>query len=113
MSAIEAYQKSGVVFGKVEDLYCPDEERIAAPSAKHPPMQTLKIAGGKRDKLCKGDILGALTGGTRQIAASQVGKIDIFEDHSCVAIEHAFSAQALRVLAERPIKGRSFKVKIL
>ncbi len=113
VSAIEDYQKSKVTYGKTEDLYCREVNEQAPAKTQQPPMQTLKIAGGRKDKLCKGDILGALTGKGSAIPGSEVGKIDIFDHHACVAVSKASAAKALKVLGERPIKGRSFKVKML
>jgi len=73
------------------------------------PMVTLQISGGRKDKLRPGDILGALTrdGG---IPGDQIGKIDIFDRHSCVAVSNTVAKAALRHLTEGKVKGRKFKV---
>ena len=86
-----------------------------APSGDEPPraaMTTLQIGGGRKDKLRPGDILGALTreGG---IDGGQIGKIDIFDRHSCVAVAHKVADNAQRQLAAGRIKGRKFKVRRL
>jgi ATP-independent RNA helicase DbpA len=44
-----------------------------------PHWRTLVIAGGKKDKLRIGDILGALTGEAGELSAEQIGKIQIFD----------------------------------
>ena len=77
-----------------------------------PAMTTLQIGGGRRDKLRRGDILGALTrdGG---LEGGQVGRIDVFERHSCVAVMDEAAAEALRHLQGGRIKGRRFKVRRL
>ena len=49
-------------------------------------METLYISGGRKDKLRPGDILGALTGEAGGFPGSDVGKIEIHERFSYVAI---------------------------
>ena len=75
-------------------------------------MVTLCINGGRKDKVRAGDILGALTAETA-IPGKQIGKIDIFDKLSYVAVERAIAKQALKILSEGKIKGRKFKVRKL
>jgi ATP-independent RNA helicase DbpA len=75
-------------------------------------MVTLEINGGRKDKVRAGDILGALTA-NQQFPAKQIGKIDIFDHQTCVAVDRPIAKQALRVLSEGKIKGRKFKVRKL
>ncbi|MFB9886774.1 ATP-dependent RNA helicase DbpA [Balneatrix alpica] len=75
-----------------------------------PKMATLCIAGGKKDKVRAGDILGALTGDAG-ISGKQVGKIHIFDFVSYVAVERQVAKQALNRLQEKGLKGRKFKLK--
>lgn len=77
-----------------------------------PPMKTLQIDGGKKQKLRAGDILGALTG-HNGIAGTQVGKIDLYENRAYVAINRGVVDSALAKLTEGRLKGRSFKVRLL
>jgi ATP-independent RNA helicase DbpA len=74
------------------------------------PMISLCISGGKKDKLRPGDLLGALTGevGLRK---DQVGKINVFEFNTYVAIERAIAHEALKKLSQCNIKGRQFKIR--
>lgn len=77
-----------------------------------PPMVTLQIAAGKRDKIRPGDVLGALTGDagfTRDV----VGKITVTDFSTYVAISREQSDKALRELGNGKIKGRKFKVRVL
>jgi ATP-independent RNA helicase DbpA len=76
-----------------------------------PRMVTLNIGGGKRDKLRPGDILGALTGDAGLPGAS-IGKIDIGDQQTYVAVERAIAQKALKRLESGKIKGRSFRVRI-
>ncbi|TLX53839.1 ATP-dependent RNA helicase DbpA [Stutzerimonas nosocomialis] len=77
-----------------------------------PPMKTLCIAAGRKEKLRPGDILGALTG-EAGIAGAQVGKIALFDYQAFVAVERSVARQALKRLNEGKIKGRSLKVRVL
>ncbi|MCK9606451.1 MAG: ATP-dependent RNA helicase DbpA [Methylomonas sp.] len=74
-----------------------------------PPMITLWIDGGRKQKVRPGDILGALTG-TAGIAATEVGKIDVFDKHAYVAITRQYADQALTCLRNGKIKGRRYNV---
>jgi ATP-independent RNA helicase DbpA len=77
-----------------------------------PAYTTLNIAGGKRDKLRAGDILGALTGDAG-LPGSAIGKIDIQDVQSFVAIQRDMAQKALRRLESGRIKSRSFRVRLL
>ncbi|MCK9564111.1 MAG: ATP-dependent RNA helicase DbpA [Bacteroidales bacterium] len=77
-----------------------------------PPMVTLCIAAGRKDKLRPGDILGALTG-EAGIAAGEVGKITLFDFQAFVAVARATAPLALARLSAGRIKGRSLRVRVL
>ncbi|CBL45806.1 Superfamily II DNA and RNA helicases [gamma proteobacterium HdN1] len=77
-----------------------------------PRMVTLNIGGGKRDKLRPGDILGALTGDAGLPGAS-IGKIDIGDQQTYVAVERAIAQKAVKRLQSGKIKGRSYRVRIV
>ncbi len=83
---------------------------IAAGGHLTPPMVTLCIDGGRKNKVRPGDILGALTG-EGGIAGSEVGKIDVFDFHAYVAIVRSTADRALACLSGNKIKGRFFKVR--
>ena len=74
-----------------------------------PPNRTIVLEGGKKDKLRPGDILGALTG-EAGIEGKYVGKIDIYDRQSYVAIAHHVVAKAYSYLENGKIKGRTFPV---
>jgi len=73
---------------------------------------TLVIEGGKKDKLRAGDILGALTSGTI-LKGNNIGKIDIYDRQSYVAIEKDFIDLAKKKLSQEKIKNKKFTVWIL
>ncbi len=74
--------------------------------------QTIHIAGDGKNKIRPGDILGALTAGDR-IPGSAIGRIDILDFGSFVAIDIAHIADAIAQLENRRIKGQKFKVRRL
>lgn len=74
-------------------------------------MKTLSISGGRKDKLRPGDILGALTGEAGGLAAAQIGKIEILERFSYVAVSSSVADRALDRLRNGKIKGKKFQVK--
>jgi ATP-independent RNA helicase DbpA len=77
-----------------------------------PPMRTVQILGGRKEKIRPGDVLGALTkdlGLTRE----QVGKIDVNEFSTYVAVERAQAQDVARRLGAAKIKGKGVKVRVL
>jgi len=74
------------------------------------PMVTIQLDAGRKDKMRPGDLLGALTGDAG-LPGSQVGKIDIFDMSSYVAIERNSVDQALNYLANGKVKGRSIRAR--
>lgn len=81
-------------------------------AANKPAMVTLLIDGGKKQKIRPGDILGALTA-ANGIAGAAVGKINIFENRSYVAVKIETAKAALRILTNGKLKGRSFRTRQL
>jgi ATP-independent RNA helicase DbpA len=76
------------------------------------PMVTLHIQGGRKEKIRPGDVLGALTadlGYTRE----QVGKINVNEWSTYVAVDRDIAQQAASRLDAGRIKGKSVKVRVL
>ena len=75
-----------------------------------PAMTTLRIEGGKKQKVRAGDILGALTA-EKSIAGKQVGKINIQDNWAYVAVNQDVAQVALKTLMDGKLKGRSFRVR--
>jgi len=73
---------------------------------------TLVIEGGKKDKLRAGDLLGALTA-KDGLKGTSIGKIDIYDRQSYVAIERKFIKDAQKKLSDGKIKNKNFSVWIL
>jgi ATP-independent RNA helicase DbpA len=103
---IEVLQKKETVWSPLTEL---------TPTGKGPlipPMVTLHIQGGRKEKIRPGDVLGALTadlGYTRE----QVGKINVNEWSTYVAVDRDIAEQAASRLNDGRIKGKSVKVRVL
>jgi ATP-independent RNA helicase DbpA len=103
---IEEYQHGPVQWFDLASL------EDAAGQALSAPMVTLCIMGGKKDKLRPGDLLGALTGDAG-LSKEQVGKINVFEFMTYVALDKRIAKQAYARLSEGNIKGRNFKMRFI
>jgi ATP-dependent RNA helicase DbpA len=77
-----------------------------------PPMHTLQIAGGRKEKIRAGDVLGALTK-DMGFAGTQIGKISVNEFSTYVAVDAGIAHEALKRLSSGKVKGRSVKVRLL
>ena len=89
----------------------PPEEMLQQSPSK-PAMSTLRIEGGKKQKLRPGDIVGALTNGN-EINGDQIGKIQVFDNWSYVAIERQLGKSALNKFATGKLKGKSFRARLI
>ncbi len=106
---IEQYQSRESSWHKVEEL---------TPTGKGPllpPMVTLQILGGRKEKIRPGDVLGALTGAEGGVAYTrdQIGKIAVTEFCTFVAVQRALGSAACAKLNAGKIKGKSVKVRML
>ena len=95
----------------VESTPLPPLALLDTPTYK-PPMATLQVDGGKKQKVRAGDILGALTG-EDGVEGKDVGKIQIFDNWSFVAVRRGQVKVALRKLGQGKMKGKSFRVRWL
>jgi len=85
------------------------------PASKEPllaPMRTIQILGGRKEKIRPGDVLGALTKDLG-FAGAQIGKINVNEFSTYVAVERGIAQEVLRKLANAKVKGRSVKLRLL
>lgn len=76
-----------------------------------PEMATIRIDGGKKQKVRPGDILGALTGGEPALAGSDVGKIASYDMFTYVAVKRQSVDLALRKISEGKLKGKNFRAR--
>jgi len=105
VNLIEEYQQAPMPLGNLDSI-----GREIKPIA--PQMVTLSIDAGRKTKVRAGDILGALTG-EGGIAGADVGKIQISEQYSYVAVKRQVASAALKRLQEGKIKGRSYRARKL
>ena len=96
---------------KFERNNLPDTALLDQP-VFYPPMVTLHIGGGKKQKLRAGDIVGALTG-VDGIPGAAIGRIQVGDNWSYVAVANEYGKTAFNKLNEGKLKGRSFKVRRL
>jgi ATP-independent RNA helicase DbpA len=75
-------------------------------------MVTLQIVGGRKEKIRPGDVLGALTKDLG-FAGTQIGKINVNEFSTYVAVERSVADAVLRGLNTGKVKGKSVKVRRL
>jgi ATP-independent RNA helicase DbpA len=88
------------------------ELRTAPGKPLLPPMVTLLILGGRKEKSRPGDVLGALTGDAG-FSKEQVGKINVTDTITYVAVERGIAQEALRKLTAGTVKGKKVKVHFL
>lgn len=77
-----------------------------------PPMETLQILGGRKEKIRPGDVLGALTGDAG-FRGDQIGKINVTEFSTYVAVERGIAREALRKLNAGTMKGKKVRVRLM
>ena len=102
--AIEEYRSEPCIYDVSASLDRQPEFSLQAP------MATIQVDAGRKHKMRPGDLLGALTGDA-ELPGSTVGKIDVFDMCSFVALERESVKQALSHLANGKIKGRKIKAR--
>ena len=78
----------------------------------HAPMVTLQLLGGRKEKIRPGDVLGALTK-DMGFAGAQIGKINVNDFSTYVAVAREVADDALRRLNAGKVKGKSVKARRL
>ncbi|MEK1939665.1 MAG: ATP-dependent RNA helicase DbpA [Pseudomonas sp.] len=104
--AIETRQQAPLNWDQIDNL------KAQPGGPLQPPMVTLCIGAGRKEKVRPGDILGALTGDAG-IPGDKVGKIAIFDYQAYVAVDRNVVNQALNRLNSGKIKGKSIRVRML
>lgn len=74
-------------------------------------MRTLFISGGRKEKVRPGDLLGALTGEAGGFKGTDIGKIEIHDNFSYVAVSAKIARLAVERLRAGRIKGKKFRVE--
>jgi ATP-independent RNA helicase DbpA len=104
LQAIEAYQDGSCETVDISSLDADEGFQLQAT------MVTLQLDAGKKNKLRPGDLLGALTkdGG---IPGKVIGKIDILDRITYVAIDRSAWKDVLAYLANGKVKGRKIRAR--
>mgnify|MGYP006207202803 FL=1 len=84
----------------------------AALTPAKPTMATLQLDGGKKHKIRAGDIVGALTA-SKQLTNDDLGKIQLHDIWSFVAVTRSKVKLALQLLQQGKIKGKSIRARML
>ena len=107
LKAIEEYQGATAVTTV-------EKTSLDVPAAfkLYPPMVTLFVNAGRKEKLRAGDLLGALTA-SGEILGDQIGKITLFDKIAYVAVQQQIAKKALAILTDGKIKGRKIRVRRL
>lgn len=77
------------------------------------PTETIRISGGRKDKVRKGDILGALTGEAGGLEGSDVGRIEVHDRLSYVAVTHGKGHLATQRLNAGRIKRKRYRATLI
>ncbi len=77
-----------------------------------PPMVTLQLAAGRKEKIRPGDVMGAL-GAEAGLTRDEVGKISVNDFSTYVAVKREVAHKALKALNQGRIKGKSVKARFL
>ncbi len=110
---IEALTGLPVVEIPAETIAPSDVPAILSPLAGPPPMATIRISGGRKDKVRRGDILGALTGEAGALQGADVGKIEVHDRLSYVAVVEHLARAATGRLNKGRIKGKRYRATLL
>lgn len=106
---IEQYQHFSSTWFGLETLTTANTDRLLAP------MVSLQILGGRKEKIRPGDVLGALTNdeGGPAYTRGQIGKIQVTEFCTFVAVDRQIASAACAKLNAGRIKGKSVKVRMM
>jgi ATP-independent RNA helicase DbpA len=106
---IEQYQNAPSVWFKLDELTPTGTGRL------QPPMVTVQILGGRKEKIRPGDVLGALTNteGGPAYTREQIGKIQVTEFCTFVAVARNIADAACAKLNAGKVKGKSVRARLL
>ena len=77
-----------------------------------PPMVTLLMLGGRKDKIRPGDVMGALAG-EAGLTREQVGKITVTDQATYIAVARNVARDTVKKLGAGKVKGKTVKVRAL
>jgi ATP-independent RNA helicase DbpA len=112
MDEMGSVGKIELLQGRESEWHKLDELKPAGTGPLVPPMSTLHIQGGRKEKIRPGDVLGALTADLG-LTRAQVGRIDVNEFATYVAVERGLAPEVARRLNGGRIKGKTVKARLL
>jgi len=105
--------------GKIEQLQGRESDWVkleamtpGAGGVPKPPMVTLQLAAGRKEKIRPGDVMGAL-GAEAGLGREEVGKINVNDFSTYVAVRRDVARQAMDALNRGKVKGKSLKCRLL
>ncbi len=104
--SIEDFTGNESQYGQVEALTHKNDFILKAP------MTTLMLDSGKKNKIRPGDLLGALTKDAG-ITGSKIGKINIYDMFSYIAVESDVANTALNHFRHGKVKSKKIKARII
>ena len=95
----------------------PDDDRgveqLLRRLSGRPAMETLLISSGRKDKLRAGDVLGALTGEAGGLDGADIGKIEVQDHLTYVAVSRRVARRAADALHQGRIKGKKVRARLI
>ena len=101
---IDEMQGQESVWHKLAELTPKDSGKLL------PPMVSLQILGGRKEKIRPGDVLGALTKDAG-LPGGQIGKINVNDFSTYVAVDRGIADKALSALNNGKVKGKKVKAR--
>jgi ATP-dependent RNA helicase DbpA len=101
---VELVQGAATKWHKLTELDKGSDKPLIAP------MVTLQILGGRKEKMRPGDVLGALTK-DMGFAGDQIGKINVTDMSTYVAVDRAIADRALSKLNSGLVKGKRVRAR--
>jgi ATP-independent RNA helicase DbpA len=103
---IEQYQQQTLAWFPIESL------KPKAGDILQPPMVTIQILGGRKEKIRPGDVLGALTAGSGY-GRDEIGKINVTDFITYVAVKREIGREVVRKMNAGMLKGKPVKSRLI
>ncbi len=98
--------------GRASEFFPLDELTPAVGGELLPPMMTIQIIGGRKEKIRAGDVMGAMCADFGY-SRDQIGKISVNDFSTYVAVDRKIAAAACAKLNNGKVKGKTVKARLL
>ena len=98
--------------GRASEFFPVNELTPAEGGELLPPMMTIQIIGGRREKIRAGDVMGAMCADFGY-SRDQIGKISVNDFSTYVAVDRRIAAKACAKLNDGKVKGKTVKARLL